>query len=253
MRVQDTAKAIQHIMKEYANKDIEIVSRNYKLDATIEKYFSLLQQYTGQKILITGNQGAFNRIRTDLYTGNEMQGRNMQNLEVVELPTYTITNDLDKRILSELHAMMLNTDTLLKNYALDEAVKSVMEFMDKLTNRYLRRSRRRFRANGMDNDKSTAYTTLYKVMRKYLQIIAPFAPFVAEYLWLQLDNFKKEGEKSESIHLSYRPMMNEKYINAELMEEIATVRKIIKSALFIRAKNKIAVKQPLSKLEIKID
>ena len=176
----------------------------------------------------------------------------MKNLETIELPKYILENDLDKRILSELHALMTKVDSLLHKYMLDEATKSVIDFMDKLTNRYLRRSRRRFWANGMDTDKSAAYATLFQVLKRYLQILAPFTPFITEYLWLQLDTFK-ETEKTDSIHLSYRPIANEKYINTELMEEIATVRKIIKSALFVRAKNKIAVKQPLSKLEIKID
>jgi hypothetical protein len=56
-----------------------------------------------------------------------------------------------------------------------------------------------------------------------------------------------------SIHLSFRPFANTHYVNKTLIDEIATVRKIIKLALFVRAKNKIAVKQPLQKLEIKID
>ena len=158
---------------------------------------------------------------------------------------------------------MKEVDTHLQNYILDEATKSATDFMDKLTNRRLRRSRRRFRSNGMNDDKHAAYATLYRVLKRYLQILAPFAPFITEHLRLQLTNFVEGQQSSDnlleksseilSIHLSFRPIANNHYINQTLIDEIATTRKIIKLALFIRAKNKIAVKQPLQKLEIKID
>jgi isoleucyl-tRNA synthetase len=162
----------------------------------------------------------------------------------------------------------MEVDTHLQNYILDEATKSAMDFMDKLTNRRLRRSRRRFRSNGMNQDKNAAYATLYRVLKRYLQILAPFTPFITEYLRLELENFTtnpqnnspdssefsaSNAQKFSSIHLSFRPFANTHYINQTLIDEITTVRKIIKSALFIRAKNKIAVKQPLQKLEIKTD
>jgi isoleucyl-tRNA synthetase len=153
----------------------------------------------------------------------------------------------------------MEVDTHLQHYILDEATKSAMDFMDKLTNRRLRRSRRRFRSNGMNDDKHAAYATLYWVLRRYLQILAPFTPFITEYLRLQLANFitsnhqQSSNHPVNSIHLSFRPLANTHYINESLIDEIATVRKIIKLALFVRAKNKIAVKQPLQKLEIKID
>ncbi|MDR0282161.1 MAG: class I tRNA ligase family protein [Candidatus Peribacteria bacterium] len=117
----------------------------------------------------------------------------MGNTEVVEFPTYTLTNDLDKRILAELNKTMKEVDTHLQNYILDEATKSATDFMDKLTNRRLRRSRRRFRSNGMNNDKHAAYATLYRVLKRYLQILAPFAPFITEHLRLTLTPFRKGG------------------------------------------------------------
>ncbi len=114
----------------------------------------------------------------------------------------------------------------------------------------------------MTPDKHAAYSTLYYVLKRYCQIMAPFTPFITEHLRLQLANFVAGNESSEicgqnllksSIHLSFRPIANQHYINKELIDEIATVRKIIKLALFVRAKNKIAVKQPLQKLSIKLD
>lgn len=106
----------------------------------------------------------------------------------------------------------------------------------------------------MTADKYSAYATLFEVLRTYLQMMAPFTPFITEELWQKLQMFiaGKENQKAESIHLSYWPFTCQKYIDPQLMEEITTVRKAIKLALFIRSKNKIAVKQPLQKLSLKL-
>jgi isoleucyl-tRNA synthetase len=170
---------------------------------------------------------------------------------VLPLVTYQITNDLDAWLLSELHQTLIKEDQLLQAYALDDAIKTTLEFLDKLTNRWLRRSRRRFWANGMDADKNAAYSTLYTVLKTYLQMLAPFIPFITEKLWQNLAEFTPE--KVDSIHLTYRPKASELYISPDLMEEIAQVRKIIKLALFVRAKNKVAIKQPLQKLSVKME
>ena len=103
----------------------------------------------------------------------------------------------------------------------------------------------------MDADKNAAYSTLYTVLKTYLKMLAPFIPFITEKLWQNLADFSPE--KVDSIHLTYRPMSSELYISRDLMEEIAQVRKIIKLALFVRAKNKVAIKQPLQKLSVKME
>ena len=103
----------------------------------------------------------------------------------------------------------------------------------------------------MDADKNAAYSTLYTVLKTYLQMLAPFVPFITEKLWQKLAEFS--SEKVDSIHLTYWPIASEFYISEALMEEIAQVRKIIKLALFVRAKNKVAIKQPLQKLEVKME
>lgn len=103
----------------------------------------------------------------------------------------------------------------------------------------------------MDADKNAAYSTLFTVLKVYLQMLAPFVPFVTENLWQKLAQFT--DEKVDSIHLSYWPIASQSYISKDLMEEIAQVRKIIRLALFVRAKNKIAIKQPLQKIEVKMD
>ena len=85
--------------------------------------------------------------------------------------------------------------------------------------------------------------------------MAPFTPFITEHIRLQLQEFSSENtdKKSESIHLQSWPFASVHYIDEQLMQEIALVRKAIKLALFIRSKNKIAVKQPLQRLELNIE
>ena len=85
-------------------------------------------------------------------------------------------------------------------------------------------------------------------------MMAPFTPFITEDLRKRLQTFRgEENKKAESIHLSFWPFTNKLYIDRDLMDEITTVRKAIKLALFIRSKNKIAVKQPLKSLSISIE
>ena len=128
----------------------------------------------------------------------------------------------------------------------------MLGFIDKLNNWYIRRSRRRFWASGMDQDKYSAYATLYTVLLHYLQLCAPFAPFVAEHLYLELKAFTP-GQQVESIHLTHLPLASHHYVNKALLDEIAKVRRIISLGLFIRSKNKIAIKQPLQKMELQIN
>jgi isoleucyl-tRNA synthetase len=84
----------------------------------------------------------------------------------------------------------LELEKQMDGYALDGGAKIVLSFVDKLNNRFIRRSRRRFRASGMDTDKASAYTTLFTVLERYMKICAPFAPFIAEHIYLELQNFR---------------------------------------------------------------
>lgn len=104
----------------------------------------------------------------------------------------------------------------------------------------------------MSPDKNSAYTTIYEVLTTYLKIMAPFTPFITEDLWLKLQDFAYNKERV-SVHLQTRPFASEHYIDEQLMQEVALIRKAIKLALFIRSKNKIAVKQPLQRLELNIE
>ena len=108
----------------------------------------------------------------------------------------------------------------------------------KLSNRYLRRSRRRFRENGLSADKISAYATIYEVLTTYLKDdgfrLLRLLPSISGF---SFKNFS--DKKSESIHLQSWPFASVHYIDEQLMQEIALVRKTIKLALFIRSKIKL--------------
>ena len=268
LRTKATAEYVQQTLKTLTGREIPLQVINPLGDDNAKKsymkalYDDLLKEHQGKRILIIGHAYTLRTIREILYENyledyayTEVQRQEgLKQLEIVKLPTYQIANELDKWILAELHQTLKLVDHYLEACELDAALKSGMEFIEKLTNWYLRRSRRRFRGSEMTTDKHSAYATLFEVLSTYLQMMAPFTPFITEELWQKLQTFVagKEGEKAESLHLSYWPFASEKYIDQQLMEEITTVRKAIKLALFIRSKNKIAVKQPLQKLWLKL-
>ncbi len=242
----DTAKweSVKSLIDKYIPKakDIEIKS------VDLSDYFSVIRLFEAKRVLILASDSEIKSIWNSISWNSD---KSLEKWDIIPLVTYKITNDLDAWLLSELHQTLIKEDQLLQAYALDDAIKATLEFLDKLTNRWLRRSRRRFWANWMDADKNAAYSTLYTVLKTYLQMLAPFIPFITEKLWQNLADFSPE--KIDSIHLTYRPIASELYISSDLMEEIAQVRKIIKLALFVRAKNKIAIKQPLQKISVKME
>lgn len=253
-RTMQTANEIKKIYKEYLNKDLEIVEEerlwqewNQK---TIDLYWDVLKNEKNLKILLLSHDLNFEPLWEYLYWIKN----NLSKAEIVKLPNYDVVNDLDKWILAELNQIGMQIEEELNNYHLDSATKFLIWFVDKLTNWYIRRSRRRFWASGMDVDKVSAYNTFFDVLNTFVRISAPFAPFISEDIYLKLKKYSDiEPQDWDSIHLKYFPVFSEKYVNLDLLQEIDLVRKIVSLWLFIRSKNNIKIKQPLSKMEIKID
>jgi isoleucyl-tRNA synthetase len=213
-------------------------------------YQEILEKEKWHNILIISHDVVFRPLRQSLY-GKE---NSLSKAEIIKLPNYEITNDLDKRILASLNETWIQVEEEMNKYYLDSATKIVMWFVDKLTNRYIRRSRRRFRASGMNQDKISGYNTFFEVLNTFLKISAPFTPFISEHIFLQLQNFTNQWKiEWDSIHLKHFPILSDKYIDKTLLSEIELVRKIISLWLFIRSKNNIKIKQPLATMEIKID
>lgn len=252
-RTKQTADRIQEIYKEYINKDIEVIE-DEKLwqewyEKTVDCYNEILAKEKWNNILMVSHDVNFAQLWKDLY----WKKNDLLKWEIVKLPSYKITNDLDRWILATLNETGIQVQKEMEEYHLDNATKAMMWFVDSLTNWYIRRSRRRFRASWMDQDKISAYSTLFDVLNNFVKIAAPFAPFISEHIYLELQQFTNKWKiEWDSVHLKYYPISSERYIDPELIQEIALVRKIITLWLFIRSKNNIKIKQPLAKMEVKI-
>jgi len=155
-------------------------------------------------------------------------------------------NPLDKWILSELNLLIKTVSEYMDKYELMPAAKSIVDFMDNLTNWYIRRSRRRFWKSENDNDKLQAYETLHEVLVKLTQVLAPFSLFVTDYIY-------KDLTKEESVHLSDWPKYDEAKIDETLNEQMQLAKNIVSLGLSWRARNKIRVRQPLSWVKITKD
>ena len=155
-------------------------------------------------------------------------------------------NQLDKWILSELNKLIKDVQQAMDNYTLMNATKYIVEFMDNLTNWYIRRSRRRFWKSENDNDKIQAYETLHEVLVKLTQVLAPFSPFITDYIYQDLT-------KKESVHLSDWSEYDESLIDEKLNEQMQLAKNIVSLWLSWRARNKIRVRQPLNWVKITKD
>lgn len=152
-------------------------------------------------------------------------------------------NALDKWILSELNTLIAQVDEQMESYNLMKATRPMVEFVDNLSNWYIRRSRRRFWKSENDSDKNEAYQTLYTVLVVFAKLLAPFMPYLSEEIYTNLTG-------GESVHLADWPKYRSQYVAAELNEQNAMVRAVVGLGHQIRAKSKIRVRQPLSLVEV---
>jgi len=135
-------------------------------------------------------------------------------------------NFLDGRIVSELQLLIQTVDHDLAHYSMHTATRSVMSFLDDLTNRYIRRSRRRFRKSENDGDKIQAYETLYQVLLTLSQLMAPLIPFTSEYIYRGLVR-TQETQDLVSVHLTRFPVVEKSLINKELSSTMQQVKTVV--------------------------
>lgn len=152
-------------------------------------------------------------------------------------------NKLDKWIISELNQLIKEVDESMLNYDLQKSTNSISNFVQNLTNWYIRRSRRRFWKSENDDDKMQAYDTLYYVLIQFSKVLAPFCPFIAEKIYKILND-------KESVHLENFPLFDEKLIDYDLNEEMNLVQNIISLWLWLRSKNSLRVRQALASISI---
>ena len=152
---------------------------------------------------------------------------------------------LDKWILARLEELVGGVTENLDNYNTVKATRLIAEFIEDLSTWYVRRSRSR--------KDELFFGTLYKVLVKTSQIIAPVVPYLAEFLYLNLNEKFGNGEHQESIHLTDWPTTQKENLNKKLLEEMAEIRRLASLALAKRAEIGIRVRQPLASLKIKTE
>ncbi len=148
---------------------------------------------------------------------------------------------LDQWILSYLNTLTEEVTENMESYNLTKATRPMVEFVDHLSNWYVRRSRRRFWKSENDADKWEAYQTLHTVLVQFSKLLAPFMPFLSDEIYRNLTN-------EESVHLADWPVVNKKLINTDLNEEVELARRIVNLGHAIRGKKKVRVRQPLAKV-----
>lgn len=154
---------------------------------------------------------------------------------------------MDKWILSGLNTLIKTVDEGLAEYKITETSRAIGDFVDVLSNWYVRRSRERFWGSDMTKNKEAAYTTLYTVLATLSKILAPFTPFLAEEMYQNLvRNFDKNAP--ESVHLCSFPIADESMIDPRLEEGMGNVLKLVVLGRAARNGSNLKNRQPLSKL-----
>ncbi|PLW94621.1 MAG: isoleucine--tRNA ligase [Marinilabiliales bacterium] len=161
--------------------------------------------------------------------------------------------ELDRWIISELNSLIALCDEAYEAYEATRAGRAIQEFVDeRLSNWYVRLSRRRFWKGEMSTDKLSAYQTLYKVLESISFLIAPIAPFYAENLYQDLNTATGKLDQ-ESVHLGLFPEFDSNKIDKDLEQKMQWAQKISSMILSLRKRNKIRVRQPLQKILIPVN
>ena len=159
---------------------------------------------------------------------------------------------MDKWLLSKLNTAVRAVDDNLGNYRIPEAARAMSEFVDDMSNWYVRRSRERFWAKGMEQDKINAYMTLYTALVTICKTAAPMIPFMTEDIY---QNLVRSVDKSapKSIHLCDFPEVDEKMVDKELEADMDEVLKIVVLGRAARNSANIKNRQPIGNMYVKAD
>ncbi|OBQ57174.1 isoleucine--tRNA ligase [Tamlana sp. s12] len=161
--------------------------------------------------------------------------------------------ELDRWILSELHTLIQKVDAFYADYEPTRAARAISDFtQDYLSNWYVRLSRRRFWKGDYEQDKISAYQTLYTCMETIAKLGAPIAPFFMDRLYLDLNSVTQK-EQFESVHLANFPVFDSAFVDKSLERKMENAQIISSLVLSLRAKEKIKVRQPLQKIMIPVN
>ena len=159
-------------------------------------------------------------------------------------------NVLDRWILSRLQTLKRNVAREMDAYRLYNVVPALLEFIEELTNWYIRLNRNRFWGEDITADKIAAYSTLYAALRELSLVMAPFAPFLADHLYRELANLGNRRPKPDSVHLCDYPDPEESLIEPELERAVDRMQQVILLGRQKREEVKIGLRTPLRKLAI---
>ncbi|MEL5863863.1 isoleucine--tRNA ligase [Clostridium cochlearium] len=165
----------------------------------------------------------------------------------LEYKDFVSENVMDKWIISKLNSLIKDVEAHMDNYRITQAALAIEDFVDELSNWYVRRNRSRFWSEKLTEDKIGAYVTLYKVLTTLSLIAAPFVPFITEEIYTNLVR-GLDKNASESVHLCTWPKYDENLIQEELEKEMDEAYKIVKLGRSARNSVNIKNRQPLSSM-----
>ena len=178
------------------------------------------------------------------------------NIDKFDASKYTLEYDklpvMDKWLLSKLNSTVAEVDSNLDQYRIPEAAKALQDFVDEMSNWYVRRSRERFWAKGMEQDKINAYMTLYTALVTICKAAAPMIPFMTEDIYQNLVR-SNDPSAPESIHLCDFPVVNKDHIDKKLEEDMEDVLDAVVMGRACRNEAAIKNRQPISRMYIKAD
>ncbi|MCM1307438.1 MAG: isoleucine--tRNA ligase [Butyrivibrio sp.] len=176
------------------------------------------------------------------------------NIDEFDATKYSLEYDklsvMDKWILSKLNSLVRAVDENLAAYRIPETTRALEEFVDDLSNWYVRRSRERFWAKGMEQDKINAYMTLYTALVTLCKAAAPMIPFMTEEIYLNLVK-SIDADAPESVHLCDFPAVNEAWIDGELEKNMDEVLKTVVIGRACRNAANIKNRQPIGMMYVK--
>ena len=178
------------------------------------------------------------------------------NIDGFDASKYTLEYDklpvMDKWLLSKLNSLITEVDTDLENYKIPETARALDDFVDQMSNWYVRRSRERFWAKGMEQDKINAYMTLYTALVTVAKLAAPMMPFMTEDIYRNLVCVN-DPSAPESVHLCDFPVANPAYVDKQLEEDMEEVLKIVVMGRAARNTANIKNRQPIGTMFVKAE
>ena len=178
------------------------------------------------------------------------------NIDGFDASKYTLEYDklpvMDKWLLSKLNSLITEVDTDLENYKIPETARALDDFVDQMSNWYVRRSRERFWAKGMEQDKINAYMTLYTALVTVAKLAAPMIPFMTEDIYRNLV-CANDPSAPESVHLCDFPVANPSYVDKQLEEDMEEVLKIVVMGRAARNTANIKNRQPIGTMFVKAE